>query len=207
MRKPRASLNRMPHTAQPEPRSIPDSCGIGVRIRFMRRQRAMSLEELAGAAGLTKSFLSKLERGLSVPSIATALKLAASFGVSVGALLGEEEGSETVCIVRKGERRAFMRAGSGYNYEMLAAPKRLKSMEPFVMRPPFEFQNDRLFDHVGEEFILVLSGAIEVEFPNRRVKLKAGDSLYFDSHLPHRSRSLGQALAEALVVVTGHHRR
>jgi transcriptional regulator with XRE-family HTH domain len=187
----------MPHTAQPEPRSIPDSCGIGVRIRFMRRQRAMSLEELAGAAGLTKSFLSKLERGLSVPSIATALKLAASFGVSVGALLGEEEGSETVCIVRKGERRAFMRAGSGYNYEM----------QPFVMRPPFEFQNDRLFDHVGEEFILVLSGAIEVEFPNRRVKLKARDSLYFDSHLPHRSRSLGQALAEALVVVTGHQRR
>lgn len=197
----------MPRTAPARPRSVPESCGIGARIRFMRRQRAMSLEQLAGSAGLTKSFLSKIERGLSVPSIATALKVAASFRVSVGALLGEEEGSETVCIVRKGERRAFMRAGSGYNYEMLAAPKRRKSMEPFVMRPPFEFQNDRLFDHVGEEFILVLSGAIEVEFPNRRVKLKAGDTLYFDSHLPHRSRSLGKTLAEALVVVTGHPRR
>lgn len=207
MRKSPAILSKMPHAAPARPRSVPESCGIGVRIRFMRRQRGMSLEELACAAGLTKSFLSKIERGLSVPSIATALKVAASFGVSVAALLGEEEGSETVCIVRKSERRAFMHAGSGYNYEMLAAPKRLKSMEPFVMRPPFEFQNDRLFDHVGEEFILFLSGTIEVEFPNRRVKLKAGDSLYFDSHLPHRSRSLGNSLAEALVVVTGPNRR
>lgn len=185
-------------------RAVSASGGIGARIRFMRRQRGMSLDRLAGTAGLTKSFLSKIERGLSVPSIATALKVAESFGISVGELLGEEQGSESFCVVRKGERRAFMRDRSdGYNYEMLAAGKRLKSMEPFVMRPPFEFQNGRLFDHVGEEFIFVLSGAMEVEFPNRRIKLKAGDALYFESHLPHRSRSLGRKPAEALVVVTG----
>ena len=177
---------------------------IGARIRFMRRQRSMSSDRLAGMAGLTKSFLSKIERGLSVPSIATALKVAESFDVSVGQLLGEEQGMESFCVVRKGERRAFMRDRSdGYNYEMLAAGKQLKSMEPFVMRPPFEFQNGRLFDHVGEEFIFVLSGAMEVEFPNCRIKLNAGDALYFESHLPHRSRSLGRKPAEALVVVTG----
>ena len=85
---------------------------------------------------------------------------------------------------------------------MLAASKRFKSMEPFIMRPPFDFADDRMFDHVGEEFIFVLSGSMEVEFPSQRVTLKAGDALYFESHVPHRSRSLGRKHAEALVIVT-----
>jgi transcriptional regulator with XRE-family HTH domain len=181
-----------------------DTGGLGPRIRFMRRQRKMSLDQLATATGLTKSFLSKVERGLSVPSISTALKVAESFGIGVGQLLGEEQENESFCIVRKTERQSFMRRGrgGGYNYEMLAATKQFKSMEPFVMRPPFEFQDGRMFDHVGEEFIFILSGSMEVEFPSHRVKLNAGDALYFESHLPHRSRSLGKTQAEALVVVT-----
>jgi transcriptional regulator with XRE-family HTH domain len=204
MPKPSEKSRRKAKQAPTGKRAVSNSGDIGARIRFMRRQRSMSLDRLAGMAGLTKSFLSKIERGLSVPSIATALKVAESFDVSVGQLLGEEQGMESFCVVRKGERRAFMRDRSdGYNYEMLAAGKQLKSMEPFVMRPPFEFQNGRLFDHVGEEFIFVLSGAMEVEFPNRRITLEAGDALYFESHLPHRSRSLGRKPAEALVVVTG----
>lgn len=184
--------------------AIAETAGIGGRIRFMRSQRGLSLDKLAETAGLTKSFLSKIERGLSVPSIATAMKIAESFGISVGQLLGEERGKESICVVRKGERRAFMRAGSGsgYNYEMLAAAKPFKSMEPFIMRPPFVFQTDRRFQHVGEEFIFVLSGRMEVEFPDHTVRLEAGDAVYFDSHMPHRSRSLGEEPAEALVVVT-----
>lgn len=178
--------------------------GIGARIRFMRQQRGMTLDQLAEKTSLTKSFLSKIERGISVPSIATALKVAASFGVSVGQLLGEEQGNESLCVVRKNERKPFMRDGSasGYNYEMVAAPKRFKSMEPFIMRPPFEFENDQFFEHVGEEFIFVLSGSIRFELLNRRIVLNSGDAIYFDSHLPHRSRSLGKKAAETLVVVT-----
>jgi DNA-binding XRE family transcriptional regulator len=57
--------------------------GIGPRIAFLRRQKAISLEDLAQKSGLTKSFLSKLERGLSVPSISTAMALAKSFGLTV----------------------------------------------------------------------------------------------------------------------------
>lgn len=181
-----------------------DAPGIGDRIRFMRQQRGMTLDQLAETAGLTKSYLSKIERGISVPSIATALKVAGSFGVSVGQLLGEEQSNESLCVVRRNKRKPFMRHGStsGYNYEMVAAPKRFKTMEPFIMRPPFEFETDQFFEHVGEEFIFVLSGTIQFELPNRRIVLKAGDAIYFDSHLPHRSRSLGRKAAETLVVVT-----
>lgn len=180
------------------------SRNIGSRIRFMRRQRTMTLDDVAKATGLTKSYLSKIEREISVPSIATALKVAASFDVTVGQLIGQEQDEKSICVVRKGERSPFTRVGSksGYHYEVLAGSKRFKSIEPFIMRPPLEFENSHLFEHVGEEFIFVLSGAIEVQFVNRRVALKAGDAIYFDSYLPHRTRSVGRKPAEALVIIT-----
>jgi transcriptional regulator with XRE-family HTH domain len=177
---------------------------IGRRIRFMRQQRAMTLEKLSEHSGLTKSFISKIERGISVPSISTAMKIAASFKMTVGQLLGEEEYDDAICVVRKGERRPFLRtgSGSGYNYEMIAGGKRFKTMEPYIMRPPGEFQDDRLFQHVGEEIMFVLSGSIEVQFASRLIRLKKGDAVYFDSQVPHRSRSAGAAQAEVLVIIT-----
>jgi transcriptional regulator with XRE-family HTH domain len=177
--------------------------GIGARIAFLRRQRGISLEELAQKSGLTKSFLSKLERSLSVPSISTAMALAKAFGLTVGQLMGEQEYNDAICVVRKGDRRSFMRRGSevGYDYEMLAAAKSFKMMEPYIMRPPLEFQDER-FEHTGQEFLFVLSGCLEVEFAGRPIRLNAGDAVYFDSHIPHRSRSLKGKVAEALVIVT-----
>lgn len=183
----------------------PGEPGIGPRIRFMRQQRAMTLEYLATRSGLTKSFLSKIERGLAVPSISTAMKLADGFGLTISQLLGDDHASDALCVVRKNERRAFMRAGSahGYNYELVAGAKRFKRMEPYIMTPPLQFQDDRLFEHLGEEFMFVLSGRVEVTVSGRRIALGPGDALYFDSHLPHRSRSIGKKNAKVLVVVIG----
>lgn len=178
--------------------------GLGQRVRFLRRQRKMSLGRLAASTGLTKSYLSKVERGVSVPSISTAMKVAAAFDVRVGQLFGEAASDDSICVVRRNERPRFMRNGSGagYNYESIAAKRAYKSMEPFVMRPPAAFEGTAFFTHTGEELIYVLAGRMEVEFVDRKVQLGAGDAIYFDAHVPHRSRSLGKKLAEALVVVT-----
>lgn len=179
--------------------------GIGARIHFLRRQRDMTLEELSAASKLTKSFVSKIERGLSVPSISTAMRIAEAFGLTVSQLLGEDGYADAVSLVRKDKRRSFMRSGSssGYNYEMIAGSKRYKRMEPYIMRPPLQFIDKRLFEHVGEELMFVLSGNVEVEVSGKLFRLGEGDTLYFDSHLPHRSRSLGKKYAEVLVVITG----
>jgi transcriptional regulator with XRE-family HTH domain len=194
-------------TAKPRPRAVPPSApspGIGGRIAFLRRQQAISLENLAQKSGLTKSFLSKLERGISVPSISTAMALAESLGLSVAQLMGEQQYDDAICIVRKGHRPSFMRRGSdvGYDYEMLAAGKRFKIMEPYIMRLPLMFQDKRRFEQAGQEFLFVLSGSMEIEFADKVFRLDAGDAVYFDSNIPHRSRSLKGRIAEALVVVT-----
>lgn len=184
---------------------LEDNGDIGSRIRFMRLQRRMTLDQFAAATGLTKSYLSKVERGLSVPSISTALKVAGSFKLSVGQLLGEEPAPSAICVTRERDRKSFMRGGShaGYDYEAIAAAKPFKSMEPFIMRPPLAFQDNRMFQHSGEEFIFVLSGIMEIQFPKRKVTLRSGDSIYFEAHIPHRSRSLDGQSAEAVVVVKG----
>lgn len=173
------------------------------RIAFLRRQRSMTLDQLASSSGLTKSYLSKVERGLSVPSISTAMKIAKSLELSVGQLLGETQYQDAISIIRSDERPSFMRGGSssGYDYEMLAPGKQFKTMEPFIMRPPLTFQDDRRFNHSGQEIIFVLSGQMEIEFGGVHHKLSKGDCAYFDAHVPHRSRSLNGKIAEALVVV------
>jgi transcriptional regulator with XRE-family HTH domain len=179
--------------------------GIGARIRFLRRQRGMTLDTLSSASNLTKSYVSKVERGLSVPSISTAMKIAESFDITVSQLLGEDEYEGAASIVRKNERPSFMRKGSsaGYNYEMIAAPKKFKSMEPFIMKPPLQFQDRRVFEHAGEELIFVLSGSVEVELSGELVRLHSGDTIYFDAHVPHRTRSVGSKNASVLVVISG----
>ncbi len=172
------------------------------RMSFLRKQRGITLDALARSSGLTKSYLSKVERSLSVPSISTAMKIAESLKLSVGQLIGEAQYDGAISIVRSTERRSFMRGGSssGYDYEMLAPGKQFKTMEPFIMRPPLKFENDRRFNHSGQEIIFVLSGQMEVEYGGSLYQLAKGDCAYFDAYIPHRSRSIGK-IAEALVIV------
>ncbi len=177
----------------------------GSRLAALRLLSGLSLEDVAASSGLTKSYLSKLERGLSQPSIATVLKLAKTFGISSGKLLGEVPEPDEISVVRKHERLPFSRAEGreGYAYEAVAPGHGDKSMTPFIMRPPLmTAENLDLVTHAGEEFIFVISGEMEIVFADRKHKLAAGDSVYFAASLPHRARSLGKVPAEALVVVS-----
>jgi transcriptional regulator with XRE-family HTH domain len=177
--------------------------GLGGRIRMLRQRRRSSLEQLAAETGLTKSYLSKVERGIAVPSIATALKVSRAFGLTVGQLLGETPTADAFCLVRRADRVRFMaeETPEGYNYDALAPARAEKGMEPFVMRPPHEFHSNKRMAHAGEEMMFVLSGTVELEFGHATYRLDAGDCLYFDAHHPHRTRSVGPDRAEALVVV------
>ncbi len=174
------------------------------RLRTIRRQRALSLEALAEQTGLTKSYLSKLERGLSSPSIGTVLKIAQAYGMGTGQLLGDvqDSASEVACVTRADQREPLAPDGKrgGYRYEAIAAARKVKAMEPFIMHPPKEFPDEAsAIRHGGEEFLFVLKGQVEVQLGQELVALGTGDSLYFDADLPHRIRSAGRTQAEVLV--------
>jgi transcriptional regulator with XRE-family HTH domain len=175
------------------------------RLSSYRKLNGLSLEQVATRAGITKSYLSKLERGLSSPTIGTLLRLAQALGRSAEQLIGEAEQNDDIVLVKAQERIPFTRSNEreGYIYEAIAANRTKKAMVPFIMTPPAMVdEKTDLASHAGEELIFLVSGVMEVIFADRVIKLEAGDSLYFNASIPHRSRSLSTEPAQALVVVS-----
>lgn len=175
------------------------------RLRALRRQHGLSLEQLAQRTGLTKSFLSKLERAASSPSISTVLKLAQAYDIGVAQLVGQHELSddESVTVVRRADREPLVgRAGAdGNRYEAMAGRRRFKMMNPFVIYPPREKETEATaFPHSGEEFLFVVKGNVEVSVAEHTFVLETGDCVYFDAELPHSVLTVGDENAEVLVV-------
>lgn len=176
------------------------------RLKALRRQRRLSLDKLAQRSGLTKSYLSKLERGVSEPSISTVLKLAEAYGIGIAELMGVgDDSGDSVSVVRKHERTPLDRPDrdAGYRYEAVAGKRLVKSMDPFIVHPPRENQAaPDSFPHAGEEFMLVLKGTVSITVGGRKFDLETGDSIYFDSELPHKLLTTSAEDAEVLVVAT-----
>jgi transcriptional regulator with XRE-family HTH domain len=177
------------------------------RLKRLREIKGITLEALAARSGLTKSYLSKVERGVSIPSLATALKLAEAFDVGVGDLFGVEASTSDYVVVRKNERKPIRRRGqrAGYSYETVAPAMAHGLFETFISHPPLKkdvARNMPRIEHGGQELYFVLAGTVEMSFPNATVKLAAGDCLRFNGRMPHRTVSLGSKRAEALVIIT-----
>ncbi|WP_348693289.1 XRE family transcriptional regulator [Duganella fentianensis] len=172
-----------------------------IRLKLLRKQRSWSLDALALRSGLTKSYLSKVERGLSVPSIAVAIKLANALEVNVEQLLSEPVPGADIVVTRACERTALGEGGAGA-VQSVAAGAASKRMLPFVVYPPRELVASAFKEHAGEELLFVHQGRIEVVFPSQTVELAAGDSLYFNALIPHQTRTISSEQAQVLVVVS-----
>lgn len=161
-------------------------------LRTVRKQRGLTLEQLADQTGLTKSYLSKIERGHSTPSIAVALKVARALGVDVGRLFSDSAAEEQITVDRADP--------AGGRYRALATSLLGKSMSPFVVRPTGTAADDPHPEHTGQEFVFVHRGAVELTYGNRVISLGAGDSAYFDASVGHQLRAVGAEPAEVLVI-------
>jgi transcriptional regulator with XRE-family HTH domain len=164
-------------------------------LRPVRRQRGLTLEQLAQQTGLTKSYLSKIERGQSTPSIAVALKVAQALDVEVGRLFSAEAAQEKITVDRAAGRKA-----DGDRYRMLAPSLLGKSMSPFIVRPSDRASDDPHPEHSGQEFVFVHTGRVELDYGEQTIALGPGDSAYFDASVSHKIRAVGAKPAEVVVV-------
>lgn len=172
---------------------------VALNLKFLRVQSGMTLEQLAADSGLTRSYLSKIERGLSNPSIESALKLASALGVSVEKLFGQQTEEESIRITRAKRGQA---GDVDTHLSLIAGVQGSGAMRAFIVRPGKSAPRGRIMSHhEGEEILFVLSGRIEMQIGKRREALSKGDCVHFDSTLPHRLVTVGEEPAAALVVV------
>ena len=178
---------------------------LGNQVKKLRTKRSLTLQDLADLTGLSKPNLSQIENNLVTPPIATLLKIATALGVPIGYFFQESPQQINMIVVRKEDRYGVAKGPHishiGYQYEPLAYPKIDKSMEPFIVEMEEREASDIVFNnHRGEEFLFVLRGSLEFCYGDDNVTLEEGDSLYFDSIVPHGYRGIGGP-AKTLVVI------
>lgn len=179
---------------------------LGRRIRELRHERQLTLEQLGKLTGFSKSLLSKIENAQVSPPIATLSRIAEALEVTIGYFFEEEARQDRAIFVSKSERQRVdqKKLGPEYSYEHLAFGSSMKRlMEPFVIfLEPDSQDSATLFEHPGEEFILVLEGAMEFLFGNTSYPMKTGDSLYFDARVPHGPKQVHGQPVKYLAIFT-----
>ncbi|WP_019176335.1 helix-turn-helix domain-containing protein [Methanomassiliicoccus luminyensis] len=177
---------------------------LGTRIRTYRERLGLSVEDLAKNAGLDAALVSNVEDGAVYPSISVLVKLSRALGQRVGTFMDDQFVDGPV-IVRAGERKddGTPHRGAGpanYRYYPLGQGKTDRHMEPFYIdiEPNGE---ESLSSHEGEEFIIVVSGEVEVQVGKEASRLKAGDSIYYNSIVPHLVKAAGAERAAIYAVV------
>lgn len=182
---------------------------IASNIRALRKARKMTLQHLEDRSGLTKGYLSKIERGLKSPPFSTLNQIAIALGVDVAFLLKDalpETTDSRICFTKRGQgqRGKTEDAARGYTYEMLCSQKPGKNMIPYIIEVARHEQ--QVFSHEGEEFLYVLEGEMEFFYDGVSHMMEQGDSVYFDSLVPHYGKRVGRSKTILLAVMYNYKR-
>jgi transcriptional regulator with XRE-family HTH domain len=179
--------------------------GIGEKLRGLRLKKKMGLVELGRHTGLSAALLSKVERGKLYPTLPTLLRMALVFSVGLEYFFADDQKRHVVGIVRRGERKRFPERPDGrdisFYFESLdfAAVER-KLSAYYAEFQPLQPGKARTHHHGGVEFLSLLRGKLELNIGTTTYVLDAGDSIYFDSSLPHSYRRVSQKPCSAIVV-------
>lgn len=178
---------------------------IGEKIRALRLKKKIGLVELGTHTGLSPALLSKIERGRLFPTLPTLLRIALVFSVGLDFFFAGAREKPLVAVVRKGQRVTLPeRPGArdvAYRFESLDFPATERRFNSYYVEfLPVPADKRRLHEHPGVEFIYVLQGTLAVRIGGEEYALYAGDSMYFDTSVPHAySRSGGRACSAIVV--------
>ncbi|MCL2092857.1 MAG: cupin domain-containing protein [Treponema sp.] len=185
---------------------------LGKRISELCKTYNLTAEALAERSGLSIDLIRRIELEDHIPDLAPLVKIARALGVRLGTLLDDHEKLGPV-ITRSGTAEDAARfitglpeAGAaggdrqGLSFRALASDKSGRHMEPFIVdiEPNAE---QKLSAHEGEEFIFVISGSFTLEYGTESHTLKEGDSVYYDSIVPHRLFSADGKTVKILAVI------
>ncbi len=177
---------------------------IGHQARQFRQELDMTVGEVAKLAGLSVGMLSKIENGMTSPSLATLRALAEALNVPVTSLFRKYEEQRDATYVKAEQGLVIERRGSraGHQYQLLGhSIGKGVSVEPYLVTLTEKSEVFPLFQHSGQEFIYLLSGKVRYRHGNRTYVLQPGDSLFFDADAPHGPEELLELPIRLLSVI------
>lgn len=182
---------------------------IGSKIQQIRENQEMSVEDLASQSQCSSEVIANIESGELIPSLTPLIKIARVLGVRLGTFLDDAPQTGPV-MVKSGESEQVIHFSgkedhpdmSALDFYPLASGKADRHMEPFIIDVrPHETEEYKLSSHEGEEFIYVMDGEIEILYGQDSYIVSKGDSIYYDSIVPHDLHAHGGKDAKILAVV------
>jgi transcriptional regulator with XRE-family HTH domain len=181
---------------------------IGAKVAQIRESRQMSRQEVADRSELRTELIEQIESGEHIPSLSPLIKIARVLGVRLGTFLDDQDQLGPVVTRAVGQQKLTrfsqksQASRADLDFFALASDKVSRHMEPFVIDVHASSAREIVPSaHEGEEFIFVLSGAVEISYGRETYRLAAGDSIYYDSIVSHHVHSANGAGARILAVV------
>ena len=164
---------------------------VGPRLRRLRRHRELTLTDVAGRTGISKSTLSRLESGQRRPSLELLLPLTTVYGVPLDDLVGAPD---------VGDPRIRLKPHSRNGRTVVPLSRQPGGVQAWKVVIPSSRATPELKAHEGYEWLYVLSGRLRVVLPDHDVVLRAGEVAEFDTRVPHWFGSTGEQPVEVLSV-------
>jgi transcriptional regulator with XRE-family HTH domain len=176
---------------------------IGPKVREARQALGLSLQQLAARAEVSAAAIHKVERGDMVPTITTLLKLANALDSPIAHFVGDGTRPRSVArLVRADAVRPtppdWAPAAHGVAGQMLAAPDGLRAGGVAATVEPGGGSGDTRPLRPGEELVVVIEGALQVDVAGEHYRLDEGDALHYPTDRPHEWRNPGDEPARAL---------
>ncbi|MGI9405775.1 MAG: helix-turn-helix domain-containing protein [Hyphomicrobiaceae bacterium] len=187
-----SKLTQDPHTAKPGERGLLERA-IGRAVRQFREKNGLTIQDVSNASGISSGMLSKIEHGTTSPSLSTIQSLSRALNVPVTSLFRDFEETRDATFVKAGTGLKIERRGTraGHQYELLGhAPHGAVVVEPYLITLTEKSDVFPIFQHPGLEFIYLLEGALVYRHGSELYVLEPGDSLFFDSDVPHGPEEL-----------------
>ena len=176
---------------------------VAIRIRDLREIAGKTEAEIAGEAGVPLEEYLEYEAGLRDFSFSHLFNIASTLGVDIADLLtGESPKLSGYILTRRGKGLSFERR-QAYQYEHLAYNFAGKRAEPFLVTVEYDGAGGEreAHDHEGQEFDYVLEGQMKIVLNGNEVYLGEGDSIYYDSSIPHAMVALERDARFIAVVI------
>ncbi|MEA3119864.1 MAG: hypothetical protein QOI13_3134 [Paraburkholderia sp.] len=173
---------------------------LGEKIRGLRHRLSRTLDQTATAAGISKPFLSQVERGLATPSLTSLSGIASALGVPLQYFVETPSEERTVC--RAEHLRFFSFAGSSNLFARLTNSSAGSQLESLLVKlPAGQSKPAEVTTHAGEEFVYLIQGELQLTLEGKTFVLHAGDSAHYESTAPHSWANTGDA--ETVLVWVG----